>query len=203
MRASRRRSPKILAAMPKGDENQQLQLHYLYALRTVTQGWTAEQKTQLAELFGPHIATGAAARSSSTSSDRCSMRCSRCSPRPAEQQILYEKAPDFSPLTPEQLAELQAKQAAVGSGRRRPAATPRTRWRRRRAGRVISRQEMLEETVFQPQQNLDREPGGRSSRRVCASCHRFGGLGTDHGVAGLNLTRPSSWLEVTRCSKRS
>ena len=51
-----RPSPKILAAMPKGNENQELQLHYLYALRTIKQGWTAEQKTQLAEVLGPHIA---------------------------------------------------------------------------------------------------------------------------------------------------
>ena len=41
---------KILAAVPQGDENQQLQLHYLAALRTVKEGWTPAQKTQLADL---------------------------------------------------------------------------------------------------------------------------------------------------------
>ena len=35
---------ELLAAMPKGNENQELQLHYLYALRMIKQGWTSAQK---------------------------------------------------------------------------------------------------------------------------------------------------------------
>jgi putative heme-binding domain-containing protein len=104
---------------------------------------------------------------------------------PAEQALLYEKAPDFSPLTPEQLAELQKQAAASGRGGGRGVANPLAV---RRAGRVISRQEMLEETVFQPQQKLDVEAGRAVFEANCASCHRFGSLGTDHGVAGLDLT---------------
>jgi hypothetical protein len=38
--------------MPRGDENQALQLHYLYGLRAIKQGWTPAQKTQLAESAG-------------------------------------------------------------------------------------------------------------------------------------------------------
>ena len=53
---------------------------------------------------------------------------------------------------------------------------------------MISRQEMLEEAVYQPQQNLDVAAGRAVFETSCASCHRFGALGTDHGVAGLNLT---------------
>jgi putative heme-binding domain-containing protein len=47
---------------------------------------------------------------------------------------------------------------------------------------------MLEEAVYQPQQNLDVAAGRAVFEASCASCHRFGAVGTDHGVAGLDLT---------------
>jgi putative heme-binding domain-containing protein len=47
---------------------------------------------------------------------------------------------------------------------------------------------MLEEAVYQPQQKLDRADGRQLFEKNCASCHRFGSIGSDHGVAGLNLT---------------
>jgi putative heme-binding domain-containing protein len=53
---------------------------------------------------------------------------------------------------------------------------------------VISRQEMFEETVYQPQQVLDVEAGRKTFEANCASCHKFGTVGTDHGVASLNLS---------------
>ena len=43
---------KLLAAMPKGTEKQELQLHYLYALRMIKDGWTPAEKTELAEMLG-------------------------------------------------------------------------------------------------------------------------------------------------------
>jgi len=55
-------------------------------------------------------------------------------------------------------------------------------------GRVVSRQEMFEETVYQPQQVLDPAAGRQVFEANCASCHRFQAVGTDHGVAGLNLS---------------
>ena len=47
---------------------------------------------------------------------------------------------------------------------------------------------MLEEAVFQPQQNLNVEAGRAVFEAKCASCHKFGSLGADHGVPVLNLT---------------
>jgi putative heme-binding domain-containing protein len=176
---------KILAAMPKGDENQPLQLHYLYALRAVNQGWTVEQKGQLAELLG----RASNWRGGAQFVNFVGQMFDAVQPlfaTPEEQQLLYEKAPDFSPLTPEQLADIQARQAQTGRGGGRGAAA--SPLAARRAGRVISRQEMLEETVFQPQQNLNVQAGREVFEKNCASCHRFGALGTDHGVAGLDLT---------------
>ena len=42
---------KILAAMPDDDTNPKLQLHYVYALRTMKTGWTKPQKAQLTDWF--------------------------------------------------------------------------------------------------------------------------------------------------------
>ena len=47
---------------------------------------------------------------------------------------------------------------------------------------------MFEETVYQPQQVLDVAAGRKVFEASCASCHKFGAVGTDHGVAGLNLS---------------
>ncbi len=90
---------KILAAMPKGNDNQQLQLHYLYALRTVTQGWTVEQKTQLAELLG-RTSTWRGGAQFINFVGQMFDAVQPVDATPAEQAMLYQKAPDFSPLTP-------------------------------------------------------------------------------------------------------
>jgi putative heme-binding domain-containing protein len=180
---------KILAALPKGDDNQPLQLHYLYALRTIKEGWTPEQKVQLAELLG-RTSTWRGGAQFINFVGQMFDAVQPLYASAAEQQLLYEKAPDFSPLTPEQLAELQAKQAKAGRGGRGGGGrgTPPSAVAARRQGRIISRQEMLEEAVFQPQQNLNVETGRKVFEANCASCHRFGSLGTDHGVAALDLT---------------
>ena len=47
---------------------------------------------------------------------------------------------------------------------------------------------MFEETVYQPQQVLDVDAGRKTFEANCASCHKFGSVGTDHGVAALNLS---------------
>ena len=153
--------------MPKTNENQELQLHYLYALRMIKDGWTPAEKTELAEVLGRAAKWRGGAQfinfvgqffdsvSDLYASDQ-------------EKQLLYEKAPDFSPLTPQELADIQARQAAAaaagrggrGGGRGGNAAPLATRT----AGRVLSRQEMLEETVYQPQQVLDVDAGTKDVR---------------------------------------
>jgi putative heme-binding domain-containing protein len=185
--------PELLAAMPKGNENQELQLHYLYALRMVKQGWTPEQKTQLAEVLGRASKwRGGAQFINFVGQFFDSVADLYASD--AEKQLLYEKAPDFSPLTPEELAEIQARQAAGRAGRGGGGGgrggTP-TALAARTAGRVVSRQEMFEETVYQPQQVLDVAAGRQVFQANCASCHRFGAVGNDHGVTGLNLSTSS------------
>ena len=184
--------PKILAAMPKTNENQELQLHYLYALRMIKQGWTRTKRPQLAEVLGRASKWRGGAQFINFVGQFFDS-VSDLYATDDEKQLLYEKAPDFSPLTPTELADIQARQAAprrlqgavdVVAGaaeRRRPLAA-------RTAGRVLSRQEMFEETVYQPQQVLDVDAGRKAFEANCASCHKFGSVGTDHGVASLNLS---------------
>ena len=182
---------ELFAAMPKGNDNQELQLQYLYALRMIKQGWTADQKAQLAEIFGRASKWRGGAQFINFVGQFFDS-VSELYATDQEKQLLYEKAPDFSPLTPEELKAIQERQAAAaaagrggrGGGRGGPATPLATRTQ----GRVVSRQEMMEEAVYQPQQNLSVEAGRTVYETNCASCHRFGSVGTDHGVAGLNLT---------------
>ncbi len=182
--------PKILAAIPQTSDKQELQLHYLYALRMFKQGWTANDKTQLAEVLGRASKwRGGAQFINFVGQFFDSVADLYASD--AEKQLLYEKAPDFSPLTPTELADIQARQAAAaaagrggrgGGGGRGGTAAPLAA---RTAGRVLSRQEMFEETVYQPQQVLDADAGRKAFEANCASCHKFGSVGTDHGSAEL------------------
>jgi putative heme-binding domain-containing protein len=192
--------PKILAAIPTGNEKQELQLHYLYALRMIKQGWTPEQKTQLAEVLGRAAKWRGGAQFINFVGQFFDSVADLYA-TDEEKQLLYEKAPDFSPLTPQELADIQARQAAAAAGRGGRGggggggggrgAGPAAPLAARTAGRVVSRQEMFEETVYQPQQVLDAAAGRQVFEANCSSCHRFGQVGNDHGMPSLNLSSSS------------
>jgi putative heme-binding domain-containing protein len=179
---------ELLSAMPTGDDKQQLQLQYLYALRMIKQGWTTEQKTQLAEIFGRAAKWRGGAQFINFVGQFYDAVADLYA-TDEEKQILFDKAPEFSPLTPQELEAIQARQAAAGRGGGRGGrGGPATPLAARTQGRVVSRQEMLEEAVYQPQQNLSADEGRKVFEASCASCHRFGSVGNDHGVASLNLS---------------
>ena len=184
---------KILAAMPQTNDQQELQLHYLYALRMIKQGWTPAEKAQLAAVFGRASKWRGGAQFINFVGQFFDS-VSDLYATDDEKALLYEKAPDFSPLTPTELADLQARQAAAAAGRGGRGggggrgAGPTAPLAARTTGRVLSRQEMFEETVYQPQQVLDVDAGRKAFEANCASCHKFGSVGSDHGVASLNLS---------------
>ena len=187
---------KILAAIPKTSTNQELQLHYLYALRMIKTGWTTADKTELAEVLGRAAKWRGGAQFINFVGQFFDS-LSELYASDAEKTLLYEKAPDFSPLTPDELVQIQARQAAAaaagrggrgGGGGGGRGAGPAAPLAARTAGRVLSRQEMFEETVYQPQQVLDVDAGRKTFEANCASCHKFGSVGSDHGVAALNLS---------------
>jgi putative heme-binding domain-containing protein len=179
---------ELLSAIPSGNDNQQLQLQYLYALRMIKQGWTTPQKAQLAEILG-RAATWRGGAQFINFVGQFYDAVADLYASDEEKQILFEKAPEFSPLTAQELEAIQARQAALGRGGARGGrGGPTTPLAARTQGRVVSRQEMMEEAIYQPQQNLSADEGRKVFEANCASCHRFGNLGNDHGMASLNLS---------------
>lgn len=156
----------ILNAMPKGDANQPLQVHYVYCLRAIKDGWSEEQKEVLVRWFrkaadwrGGASFTGfvnlmfdSALESFFTEDER---------------KLAWRRVPKFAP------PDLEA-------GGKRPASIERTRGGGGSA--AVSAQEIYEFVIFDPTVLKARPEKGRTLyEKECASCHRFGKLGTDFG----------------------
>jgi putative heme-binding domain-containing protein len=162
---------RILAAMPKGDDKPALQLHYLYVLRGATDGWTAEQKGALMDVYARAVQWRGGA--SFPGFVNLLFEETLASFSDAEKQMAYGKLPQFAPLTE---AELGAAAAATARRSRPPAAM------RARGIRALSREEILDEQVFTPLRTPPSAAKGRPLfEQTCAQCHRFGALGQDFG----------------------
>jgi putative heme-binding domain-containing protein len=167
---------KILAAMPKGDENQQLQLHYVYVLRTIRDGWTKEQKAQLVDWF--QVATNWRGGASFPGFLNLLFDDSLKSFDDAEKKLAYEKVPKFAPLSEAELAAA-AQRAAQFRGNNRPQSPANSR---ARGVLAISRDELFDELIFTPQRTAPSVTAGKAAfEQVCAACHRFGSIGADVG----------------------
>jgi hypothetical protein len=104
---------RILAIMPKGDEDQPGQIDLMYSLRVIDTGWTAQQKQQAIEWFAKasrwrggstfagHVNTIFDATVDAFSAD--------------EKQMAYKAAPLFAPIT-EDMAAATPDPAAAGRG---------------------------------------------------------------------------------------
>ena len=168
---------KLLAAMPEGDNAQALQLHYVYGLRTIKQGWTPAQKAQLTDIF----ARASRWRGGMFNFVALMFEESMAFFTPDERQAAYAKAPNLAPI--EDVA------AAAPAGARATAPAPAAAGRGAR-GPGLTRQELFERLLF--------VPGGTSGARNpqvdprelfamnCASCHKPGNVG---GAAAGDLTR--------------
>ena len=218
---------KILAAFPAGNENQPLQLHYLYALRTLKQGWTPTQKAQLAEIMGRAAKWRGGAQFANFLNAYFD-QISAIFVTDAEKQLLYSKAPDFAPLSPEEVAAMAARAggpgrggagaagappaaaaaptagaaaapAPAGAAAAAPAAGARagggggrgntSAIGARTAGRVLSKGEIFDEVIYTPRAAAPNVEAGKTLFEAnCASCHKVGVVGNDHGVPALNLT---------------
>jgi putative heme-binding domain-containing protein len=217
---------EILAVIPYGSTNEPLTIHYLYALRAIEQGWTAQQKEQLADVMS-RVARWRGGNQFLSFVTQIFEQLQELYATDAEKQMLYAKVPELAPLTAEELAAIAARAGGAGRGGRggggggggRGAAAPEAAAPAaargggapaaagraggggggrgggaqnplavRRAGQTADRQNAFEEAIFQPQQNLDPAAGRAVFESSCASCHRFGAVGNDHGVAALNLT---------------
>jgi hypothetical protein len=170
---------EILAAMPAGDENQALQLHYLYGLRTIKEGWTPQQKAQLTDIF----ARASRWRGGMFSFVGQMFDQSIEGFTAEERKTAYAKVPNLAPLE---------NVANAGTAAAPPAVGPGGGGMRGRGGRGpgMTRQEIFERMLFVAGRGGG--GGGRGNQGPppdprelfathCASCHRFGGTGSATG----------------------
>jgi putative heme-binding domain-containing protein len=160
---------KILAAMPRGDENQPLQIHYVYCLRAIRHGWTAEQKTALTHWFAKAVDWRGGA--SFTGYLNLMFDSALESFTPEEKQRAYTRVPAFAPVE----AGAQAAQTRGG------LILPRV-LERQKGVKTVSADEIFEFQMYDPMTlKANPEKGKEVFEKECASCHRFGSLGKDFG----------------------
>ena len=101
---------KILAVMPKGNEDQPGQIDYMYALRVIDSGWSAADVKITTDWF----AKASKWRGGSTFAGHLNQVFDAVVDAftPEQKQAAYDAAPLFAPLTPTEIAA-----AAAGGGR--------------------------------------------------------------------------------------
>jgi putative heme-binding domain-containing protein len=182
---------RILAIMPKGDEDQPGQIDLMYSLRMIDTGWTQQQKQQAIDWFAKaskwrggstfagHVNTIFDATIDAFTAD--------------EKQMAYKAAPLFAPITEDIAATAAAAApdpAGRGGGRGRGPQVP------------LDRQERFDNLVFPrgggPGSLAGRGgapnavEGGGVFRETCAQCHRYGTVGKDFAP---DLTRVAERLQ--------
>ncbi len=168
---------KILAAMPSGDENQPLQIHYVYCLRTMKQGWTPEQKTALVNWFAKSIEWRGGA--SFTGYLNLLFDSALESYDAAEKKMAYTRVPAFAPL------EENAQASKTRSGLILPRVLA-----RQKGSKTVSAQEIFEFQMYDPMtQRGQPEKGKEIFEKECASCHRHGNAGKDFGPDLTTISR--------------
>ncbi len=180
----------ILAQIPAGDENQQLQIHYVYCLREIKIGWTAEQKRTLVDWFrkaknwrGGASFVGFINRLFESSLDFFD---------PQEKQTAYAAVPDFAPIDDEE---------ALKRLRRRGDHVQPNIFARRGGTSLYSEQEVFEYMMYDPMTTVASIDKGREIfEEACARCHRYGDIGKDYGpdlTTIANRFTRSDMLEAT------
>jgi putative heme-binding domain-containing protein len=186
---------KILAAMPQGDENQQLQIHYAYALRAIKNGWTAEQKSEFMNWFAKAVQWRGGA--SFTGYLNYMFDTALQTYTEADKTMAYGMVPMFKPVSDAELKEALARGGGGGGPRRagaQPSAEQVARARvpanaRARGTQVLSRDEILEYQLFVPFRIRETTKAGQEIyQQACAKCHRFGSVGTDFGPDLTTIT---------------
>ena len=162
---------KILAAMRADDEDQQLQIHYVYCLRSIKQGWTQDQKETLLSWFqkarqwrGGASFPGFTNRLFDSSLEFFDEQ---------EKQLAYAAIPEFAPVE-----DLEA----AGLVRGRNGYVAASVFARRKDSQALSDQEIFDHTILSPMIGLAEAARGKPVYEdECSRCHRFGDLGKDYG----------------------
>jgi putative heme-binding domain-containing protein len=160
---------KILAAMPAGEENQQLQIHYAYCLRSITNGWTKDEKKQLLSWFGK--ARNWRGGASFPGFINRIFDSSLAFFDAAEKKQAYAAIPEYAPIDPNDPRV-----------RRRGNYTSAQVFTRKRGVEGVSEQEVFEFMMYDPMTTLAKaEDGEAIFKEICEKCHRFGDKGKDYG----------------------
>jgi putative heme-binding domain-containing protein len=162
---------KILAAMPKDDDNTALQVHYVYCLRELKKGWTSEQKETLLTWF--EKAREWRGGASYPGFINRLFDSSLAFFTDQEKKMAYQRIPEYAPITDKEvLARL----------RRRGDYTPANVVARQKGSSGMSEQEIFEYMMYDPMTTkADPQAGKKIFEDQCAKCHRFGDLGKDYG----------------------
>jgi putative heme-binding domain-containing protein len=173
---------RILAIMPRGDDDQPGQIDLMYSLRVIDAGWTQTQKQQAIDWF----AKASKWRGGSTFAGHVNNIFDATIDvfTADEKQVAFKAVPLFAPITEEVAAAAPVPDPALtGRGRQRGG--------RGRGPQVpLDRQERYDSLVFPrgggPGSLVGRggapnaTEGERVFRETCAPCHRFGTLGKDY-----------------------
>jgi putative heme-binding domain-containing protein len=174
---------KILAIVPKGEEDQPGQIDLMYSLRLLENGWSSAQKQQVIDWF----AKASRWRGGSTFAGHVNniFDATIDAFSEDEKQVAYKAAPLFAPITEDSVALAPPPNApAPGPGGGRAGG------RGRGPSVPLDRQERYDNLVF-PRGGgpgslagrggaPDPTEGERVFRDTCAQCHRFGTLGSDY-----------------------
>ena len=188
--------PKLLDELVGGDDRRKLQIHYVYALREVKDGWTAGQKKELVAWFqearnwrGGASFPGFINRMFESSLEFFDVD---------EREAAYAAVPEFAPVEDERL---------LRALRRRPNHVQPNVFARKRGTDMYSQQEIFEYMMYDPMTTLaSKESGLRIFESACSRCHRFGDLGEDYGpdlTSIANRFTRSDMLEATLWPSRT
>ncbi|HUQ93936.1 MAG TPA: HEAT repeat domain-containing protein [Bryobacteraceae bacterium] len=162
---------KLLASLRDDEEDQQMQIHLVYCLRTMKNGWTKEQKQKLINWFPK--ASKWRGGASFTGFINFMFDSSLAFLDPDEVKAAYQRVPEFAPLK-------EGEKGVDG----RPSVVA-----RQKGVQAYSPQEIYEFQMFDPM-TLQAKPeeGKKIFEEQCASCHRHGSLGKDFGPDLTTLT---------------
>ena len=162
---------KILSQIPGGEENRQLQIHYVYCLREIADGWSAEQKKTLIAWF--QKARNWRGGASFPGFINRMFESSLAFFSEEEKQAAYAAIPEYAPVDDEKL---------LAQLRRRENHMQPNVYARKRGTQAYSKQEIFEYMMYDPMTTIAKvETGVKIFNDACAKCHKYGDLGKDYG----------------------
>jgi putative heme-binding domain-containing protein len=163
---------KILGAIRDDEEHPEMQMHYVYCLRTIKNGWTKDQKLKLMNWF-PKAAKWRGGASFTGYINFMFDSCLQFFDED-EKKMAYARVPEFAPL----------KEGEKNEREGRPSV-----FARQKGVQAYSPQEIFEYQMFDPMTSKAKPGEGQKVfQDQCASCHRHGSIGKDFGPDLTTLT---------------